>query len=137
MKFLINNKLQKNYNHIHNRYKINTIGQIIISQKRNNYVINVTRLNGEIIFNQTPGTIGYAKSIRKHIMTYKEVIDIIIYRIQKETKLKYFKLIFKGICKGKRIIINNLMYSKIKIFTINSEIFYPHNGCRPKKQRRL
>jgi len=135
--FIANKNNTPEYNLIEHINKITKIGKIIITQKRNNFIASVTNINGDVLFSESPGTVGYKKSNRKNMMTYKEVIRILSLKISKETDLKYFQLIFKGICKGKRIVLNTLMASNIQLITIISEVFYPKNGCRPKKQRRL
>jgi len=135
--YITNYNNSTNYNLIEHINKINKIGKIVITQKRNNFIASVTNLQGEVLLTESPGTVGYKKANRKNMMTYKEVIRILAFKIKKETNLKYFQLIFKGICKGKRIVINSLMSSKLQVISIISEVFYPKNGCRPKKQRRL
>jgi len=135
--FITNYNNSLDFNLIEHINKINKIGKIVITQKRNNFIASVTNINGDVLFIETPGSVGYKKSNRKNMMTYKEVIRALSYKIHKETDLKFFQLIFKGICRGKRLVLNSLMASNIRVISIVSEVFYPKNGCRPKKQRRL
>jgi len=129
------NKIQ--FNSISNNQLITSLGKIVVTQKRNNCVISITTLDGKVLLTETPGTIGYKKSARKNPIFLKEVIKILSTKILKKTNFKYFQLIFKGISRNKKIIINSLLLSKIKLFSITSEIFIPKNGCKLKKQRRL
>ena len=135
--FITNYNIKSNYNLIEHVNKITKMGKIVVTQKRNNFIVSVTNMNGEVFFTVSPGTIGYKKANRKNMMTYKEVIKILSHKIMKDTDLKYFQLIFKGICKGKRLIVQGLMATNLQVISIVSEVFFPKNGCRPKKQRRL
>jgi len=134
----IKTKNNKNsFNLIENIYKITSIGKIIITQKKNNFIVSVTDINGNVLYTESPGTIGYRKSKRKSFYAYSEVIKIIIYKIKKNSNLKNFQIIFRGICKGKKQIIGTISKLDINIYSIVSEVLFPKNGCRPKKQRRL
>lgn len=110
---------------------------IIVTQKKNNFIISLTDSKGNVLFSESPGTIGYTKAARKNYYTYQEVLKVLFYKIETNINANYFNLIFKGICKGKQSIINTLVNLNINIISITSEVFYAKNGCRPKKQRRL
>lgn len=128
----INYKLKDNDNSIsYNIYNI------IITQKKNNFIISLTDNKGNVLFNESPGTIGYTKAARKNFYTYQEVLKVLFYKIDNSSNYKHFNLIFKGLCKGKQSIINTLINLNVNLVSISSEVFYAKNGCRPKKQRRL
>lgn len=127
----------KSYSLIEERQNISIVGKIVVTQKRNNFIVSVCSQNGKVLFSISPGIIGYKKGNRKNPLTYKEVAKVLSDRLKKETTLKYFEVIFKGICRGKNVIVNTLSTSNINIFSITTESFYPKNGCKPKKQRRL
>jgi len=128
---------KQNYNLIENINKIDSIGKIVVTQKRNNCVFSITNLKGDVFITETPGTIGYKKSNRKNIIGYTDLIDIIITKTFKNTNFTSFQIVFKGICKNKKFILNTLVNLNVRILSIVSEIFLPRNGCKTKKQRRL
>jgi len=110
---------------------------IVVTQKKNNFTISVTDENGDLIFWESPGTIGYSKSARKNFYTYQEVSKALSYRMEIFPRDTKYKLIFKGICKGKQSIVNTLSLMGVEITSITSEVFFAKNGCRPRKKRRL
>ena len=127
----------KSYSLIEELQNISILGKIVITQKKNNFIISVCNQLGEVLFTISPGSIGYRKGNRKNPLTYKEVAKELAIRIKKDTVLSNFELIFKGICKGKSVLVNTLIASEVAIFSIVTEHFYPKNGCKPRKQRRL
>ena len=116
---------------------IYNIYNIIVTQKKNNFIISITNKNGDVLFSESPGTIGYTKAARKNFYTYQEVLKVLFYKLEANSSIYNFNLVFKGICKGKQNIINTLVNLNVNIISITSEVFYAKNGCRPKKQRRL
>ena len=52
-------------------------------------------------------------------------------------KINEVLLFFKGLGKGRRSIIKGLQKQKISIFEIIDKTSLAHNGCRPKKKRRI
>lgn len=110
---------------------------IVVTQKKNNFIVSITNNLGEVLLTESPGTIGYSKSARKNFYTYQEVTKAIFSKIDKISKNSSYIVIFKGICKGKQSVINTLTSLGADIRGITSEVFFAKNGCRPKKQRRL
>lgn len=125
------------FNLIDNANKIDLIGKIVVTQKRNNCVFSITNLQGDVFITETPGTIGYKKSNRKNTMSYKELLRVLVAKARKNTEFTCFQLIFKGMCRNKKFIVSSLINLNVKIFSIVSEVYVPKNGCRAKKQRRL
>jgi small subunit ribosomal protein S11 len=52
-------------------------------------------------------------------------------------KINEIILFFKGLGKGRRSVIKGLQKQKISIFEIIDKTSLAHNGCRPKKKRRI
>ena len=102
----------------------------------NNTIISVTDLNGDVICWGSAGTIGF-KGSRKSTpfaaqRAAERCADAAIKMGVKEIDVRV-----KGPGAGRESAIRSLQARGLKVRTIEDVTPLPHNGCRPRKRRRV
>lgn len=105
-----------------------------IKTSSNNIIINLSNLNGDIIYIVSAGSIGFKNSKKKTAFAGQKVAEKILNKIL-ELKINKIKIYIKGIGKARDIVIKTL--SKIKIISIFDNTKIAFNGCRLPKKRRI
>jgi small subunit ribosomal protein S11 len=113
-----------------------TVGVVHIKATFNNTVITITDTKGETICWASSGTSGF-KGSRKSTpfagqMSAQQVADKAMKCGMKEVDVKV-----KGPGSGRESAITALQAAGLKIKSIEDVTPLPHNGCRPKKRRRV
>jgi small subunit ribosomal protein S11 len=111
-------------------------GRIYVKSTYNNTVITVTDLNGNTVAWGSAGHLGFKgpkKATPYAAMTImKNVVDKI-----RETGLMEVDVFVRGIGGGREAAIRAIGNAGLEINTIKDVTPLPHNGCRPKKVRRV
>lgn len=113
-----------------------TIGVAHIKATFNNTVITITDTKGETLCWASAGTSGF-KGSRKSTpfagqMSAQQVAEKAVKYGMKEVDVKV-----KGPGSGRESAITALQAAGLKIKSIEDVTPLPHNGCRPKKRRRV
>jgi small subunit ribosomal protein S11 len=113
-----------------------TVGVVHIKATFNNTVITVTDTKGETLCWASAGTSGF-KGSRKSTpfagqLSAQQVADKAAKFGMKEVDVKV-----KGPGSGRESAITALQAAGLKIKSIEDVTPLPHNGCRPKKRRRV
>jgi small subunit ribosomal protein S11 len=113
-----------------------TVGVAHIKATFNNTVITVTDSKGETLCWSSAGTCGF-KGSRKSTpfagqMSAQQVAEKAVKFGMKEVDVKV-----KGPGSGRESAITALQAAGLKIKSIEDVTPLPHNGCRPKKRRRV
>lgn len=113
-----------------------TVGVVHIKATFNNTVITITDTKGETICWASSGTSGF-KGSRKSTpfagqMSAQQVADKAMKCGMKEVEVRV-----KGPGSGRESAITALQAAGLKIKSIEDVTPLPHNGCRPKKRRRV
>jgi small subunit ribosomal protein S11 len=113
-----------------------TVGVAHIKATFNNTVITVTDTKGETLCWASAGTCGF-KGSRKSTpfagqMSAQQVAEKALKFGMKEIEVKV-----KGPGSGRESAITALQAAGLKIKSIEDVTPLPHNGCRPKKRRRV
>jgi small subunit ribosomal protein S11 len=113
-----------------------TVGVVHIKATFNNTVITITDTKGETICWASAGTSGF-KGSRKSTpfagqMSAQQAADKAMKCGMKEVDVKV-----KGPGSGRESAITALQAAGLKIKSIEDVTPLPHNGCRPKKRRRV
>jgi small subunit ribosomal protein S11 len=113
-----------------------TVGVAHIKATFNNTVITITDTKGETLCWASAGTCGF-KGSRKSTpfagqMSAQQAADKAIKCGMKEVDVKV-----KGPGSGRESAITALQAAGLKIKSIEDVTPLPHNGCRPKKRRRV
>lgn len=113
-----------------------TVGVVHIKATFNNTVITITDTKGETICWASAGTSGF-KGSRKSTpfagqMSAQQAAEKAMKCGMKEVDVKV-----KGPGSGRESAITALQAAGLKIKSIEDVTPLPHNGCRPKKRRRV
>jgi len=113
-----------------------TVGVVHIKATFNNTVITITDTKGDTICWASAGTSGF-KGSRKSTpfagqMSAQQAADKAMKCGMKEVEVKV-----KGPGSGRESAITSLQAAGLKIKSIEDVTPLPHNGCRPKKRRRV
>ncbi len=113
-----------------------TVGVAHIKATFNNTVITITDTKGETLCWASAGTCGF-KGSRKSTpfagqMSAQQVAEKAVKFGMKEVDVKV-----KGPGSGRESAITALQAAGLKIKSIEDVTPLPHNGCRPKKRRRV
>ena len=102
----------------------------------NNTFVTLTTLNGKTLAWSSGGTEGF-KGSRRATSYAAQSSGETIGRIALEKKLSVVSACLKGPGYGKEASLRGLKMAGIKIVKIKDVSSIPHNGCRPKKKRRV
>ena len=130
-----NLKTKKNFVLKKNTYKVIHYN-LIINFSINNIIMYVKSINGNIIIKASSGLLKYSGSQKRNKHALLNILNILKNENNFLANKKFILYI-----KGSRKNYNNLIikyfkkHFKISILKINN--LTPHNGCRPKKLKRL
>ena len=132
--FILEDKNRKTHKQEHSNMKIAYF--FIFKMSYSNCMVHLIDCQGNIIYHINSGLLGFQgkqKSSRYAILAILQELT------KYEQKLKPFdiSLIFSGLIKKHSTTIINNMKTKFKIKLIKCYNMHPHNGCRPRKTRRL
>ena len=104
-----------------------SVGQAHIRSTFNNTIVSITDPAGNVIAWQSAGTVGF-KGSRKSTpfaaqMAAEACAKAAVY--------------VKGPGSGRETAIRSLQAAGLEVSSIQDKTSIPHNGCRPKKRRRV
>ncbi len=102
----------------------------------NNTMITITDTNGQVIAWDSAGTIGYKGSRKSTPFAAQRAADRVADKIRK-MGVHELEIKVKGPGSGRESAIRSLANSGIDVKTIEDATPLPHNGCRPRKRRRV
>jgi len=102
----------------------------------NNTIISVTEPNGEVICWESAGSIGYKGSRKSTPFAAQKAAERIADKALK-MGVREAEVRVKGPGAGRESAIRSLAANGIKIRVIEDCTPIPHNGCRPRKRRRV
>lgn len=111
-------------------------GVIHILSTFNNTIIAVSDKSGNAVATNSAGSSGF-KGSRKSTPYAAQVATEKVMAKAKEYGLAEAEIIVKGIGSGRESAIRAIIASNIKISSIKDVTGIPHNGCRPRKARRV
>ena len=113
-----------------------TSGIAHIQASFNNTIITITDKQGNVLAWSTPGIVGYGGS-KKATPFAAQLAAADAARKAKEIGMKEVDVYVKGPGFGRESAIRALQASGLTITSIKDITPIPHNGCRPKKKRRV
>ncbi|MCU0665826.1 MAG: 30S ribosomal protein S11 [Candidatus Omnitrophica bacterium] len=113
-----------------------TTGTAHIQASFNNTIISITDKQGNVLVWSTPGIVGYGGS-KKATPFAAQVAAADAAKKAKEIGLKEVDVCVKGPGFGRESAIRAIQASGLVVTCIKDTTPIPHNGCRPKKKRRI
>jgi small subunit ribosomal protein S11 len=111
-------------------------GQVHVQSTFNNTIISVTDDKGNVVSWGTAGLAGF-KGSRKSTPYAAQLAAEKAINVAKDFGLARVDVFIKGIGSGRDSAIRALQASGIGITSITDVTAVPHNGCRPRKARRV
>ena len=112
------------------------VGQAHIRSTFNNTIISITDPNGNVIAWQSAGTAGF-KGSRKSTPFAAQLAAEACAKIAQEHGVRKVSVFVKGPGSGRETAIRTLQAAGLEIASIQDRTPVPHNGCRPRKRRRV
>jgi len=102
----------------------------------NNTIITITDTNGETLCWSSAGAIGYKGSRKSTPFAAQRAAESVAEKAKK-MGVREIDVMVKGPGSGRESAIRALHSSGLEIKVIQDVTPLPHNGCRPKKRRRV
>jgi small subunit ribosomal protein S11 len=102
----------------------------------NNTMVSITDKQGNVLVWSTPGIVGFSGS-KKSTPFAAQVAAADAARKAKDIGIKDIEVYVKGPGSGRESAIRALQAAGLNITLIKDTTPIPHNGCRPKKKRRV
>lgn len=111
-------------------------GRIYISSSYNNTIITLTDSKGNVLTWASAGSIGFKGTKKATAFAASKTAEVLCERAKK-LKINKVKLFIKGIGSGRDSAARTIAASGLDIVSVADITPIPHNGCRPKKPRRV
>jgi len=111
-------------------------GQAHISATFNNTIVTMTDTNGNVVAWSSAGNAGF-KGSRKSTPYAAGLAGRNAARFAQEHGMQEVDVIVNGPGPGRESAIRALQAAGLKVKSIRDITPVPHNGCRPKKKRRV
>ena len=111
-------------------------GQAHIFATFNNTIVTITDMGGNTIAWSSAGASGF-KGSRKSTPYAARLAAQSAARAAQDSGMQELDIIVKGPGPGREQAIRSLQASGIRVKSIRDITPVPHNGCRPKKKRRV
>ena len=113
-----------------------TSGFVHIQASFNNTIISITDRQGNVISWASPGTVGFSGS-KKSTPFAAQVAASNAAREAKDMGLQSVDILVKGPGSGRESAIRAIQAAGLMVTSIRDVTPMPHNGCRPRKKRRV
>ena len=113
-----------------------TIGKAFINSTYNNTIVTLTDAEGNVISWANAGLAGF-KGPKKSTPYAAQIITRIAVAKAKEYGLSEVSVFIKGVGTGRESAVRALNANGLNITFIKDITPIPHNGCRPRKPRRV
>ena len=112
------------------------IGQAHIKTSFNNTIVSLTDKDGNVIAWESAGSAGF-KGSRKSTPFAAQVTADAAARKGMEHGLQKVDVYVKGPGSGRETAIRSLQAAGLEVTSVTDVSPVPHNGCRPRKRRRV
>lgn len=111
-------------------------GKVYISSSYNNTLIALTNLKGDVLVTKSAGSIGFKGTKKGTPFAASKAAEAFVEALRK-LRIEKVHVLIKGIGSGRESALRSLSARGVDIISIKDITPMPHNGCRPKKPRRV
>lgn len=111
-------------------------GRVYIQSTYNNTIITVTDSAGNVLGWETAGAVGFKGPKKATPFAASKAVESLVKKIAK-TGLKEISVFVKGIGPAREAAVRALATQGFDILSIKDVTPTPHNGCRPRRPRRV
>ena len=112
-------------------------GHAYISATYNNTILSLTDKSGNVISWASAGMAGFKGAKKATPYASQIITKIAVMKAREEFGLESVKVFVSGVGTGREGAIRALNANGLEIESIKDTTSVPHNGCRPKKPRRV
>ena len=112
------------------------VGRAYIQSTFNNTLVTLTDPTGNVIAWGSAGTVGFKGSRKSTAFAAQRAAEDAA-RKGKEQGLRQVEIFVRGPGAGREAAIRSLQASGLMVTSIRDVTPIPHNGCRPRKRRRV
>ncbi len=113
-----------------------SVGNIYIQSSFNNTIVTITDTSGDVVAWASAGSIGF-KGTKKSTPYAAGLAATSAIEKAKTLGLSKADLFVSGVGVGRESAVRALTNARVDIDIIKDTTPIPHNGCRPKKARRI
>ncbi len=111
-------------------------GRVYINSTYNNTIITMTDPKGNVLTWVSAGNIGFKGTKKSTPFAASKVAEALADRA-KLAGISRIEIIIRGIGSGRESALRSLVARGLEVMSIKDATPIPHNGCRPKKTRRV
>jgi len=111
-------------------------GIVHIKATFNNTIITITDTNGDVLCSDSAGTLGFKGAKKSTPFAAQRAAETAAQKARK-MGLSEVEVRVKGPGSGRESAINALQGAGLRVVSIEDCTPIPHNGCRPRKKRRV
>jgi small subunit ribosomal protein S11 len=112
-------------------------GKIYISSSYNNTLLTLTNSKGQVLAWKSAGSVGFKGTKKSTSFAASRVAEAIANACKKMGVVDRIEVLVKGIGAGRESAVRTLITQGLNVVSIKDITPIPHNGCRPKKIRRV
>jgi small subunit ribosomal protein S11 len=113
------------------------IGKAFIQATYNNTIISITDMSGDVISWASAGGEGFKGSRKSTPFAAQMAAKTAAQKAIDVAGMKSVEVYVKGPGIGRESAIRSILQTGIDVTKIKDETPVPHNGCRPRKRRRV
>jgi len=113
-----------------------SVGMAHIKATFNNTIVSISDLKGNILAWSSAGGVGF-KGTKKSTPYAAQMASLTAAKQAKDMGLRELEVLVKGPGPGRESAIRSLQAAGLSVKKIKDITPVPHNGCRPKKKRRV
>lgn len=117
--------------------KIVKVGRAYIQATYNNTMITLTDANGDVLSWASAGLAGFKGAKKATPYAAQIITKIASQKAKEEYGLQEVSVFVSGVGTGRESAIRALNANGLEVSAIKDMTPVPHNGCRPKKPRRV
>jgi small subunit ribosomal protein S11 len=111
-------------------------GKVYVSSSYNNTLLTLTNQRGQVLAWKSAGSVGFKGAKKATSFAASRVAEAIA-NICKKLGIEKIEVLIRGIGAGRESALRALVAQGINVTSVRDVTPIPHNGCRPKKVRRV
>jgi len=111
--------------------------KIYISSSYNNTILTLTDSRGQVLASKSAGSVGFKGTKKSTSFAASRVAEAIANVCKKIGVVDKIEVLVRGIGAGRESAVRALITQGLNVVSIKDITPIPHNGCRPKKVRRM
>ena len=118
--------------------KLRTLSRarVYIQSTYNNTMITLTDLQGNVVAWSSAGSVGFKGPKKATPFAASRVVETLIEKVKK-LGIREVVVFVRGVGSGRESAIRALANHGLEVSSIKDVTPVPHNGCRPRKPRRV